>query len=104
MRLMERQLREIRIAPRIAARGALGGRSEAFSRDTILVRGSVLPEEGSLRAGEKGLASGEKLRLLVPADTPVQAGDGAWLGDEKYIIHSVRCWSAHLELNCEARA
>lgn len=104
MRLKERTLREISIAPRIQRTGALGGRAEAFSGEVIPVRASVLPGNGGLFSGEKGLSSGEKLSLLVPADTRVQAGDGAWVEDALYIVSSVRRWTGHLELSCEARA
>lgn len=104
MRLTERSLKEIRIAPRVRRSGVLGERAEGFSQETILLRGSVLPENGALSAGEKGLRSGRRLLLLVPADAQAKVGDGAWVDGEMYLICAARRWSAHLELECEARA
>jgi len=104
MRLSERTRTEICIAPRIGRTGSLGGHAEEFSREMICLRGCVLPMDGGLDAGEKGLRSGKRIRLLVPADTRVQAGDGAWVDGKEYLVRDVRCWTAHLELDCEARA
>ena len=102
MRLMERSLAEIGIARRLDEPGALGGRGENFSEEVILVRGSVLPDAQGLSADEKGLHSGRRLTLLLPADANVKPGDGAWVNGELYRIGSVRRWSAHLEIGCEA--
>lgn len=103
MRLIERSMKEIRIAPRVKKRGELGERAEAFSGETALFRGSVLPGGGELSAREKGLRGGERLLLLLPADAQAQVGDGAWVDGKLYLIRAVRRWTAHLELECEAR-
>jgi hypothetical protein len=84
----------------MVVRGELGGRAEVFSGDRIPVRASVLPEEGRLDADGRGLKSGERLRLLVPADTRVQVGDGVAMDGRMYLVLSVARWSAHLELEC----
>ncbi|MBQ8508248.1 MAG: hypothetical protein IJ466_12570 [Clostridia bacterium] len=104
MRLIERTLREISIAPRMERIGSLGGRAEGFSEEMTTVRGAVLPESGALSTGEKGLHSGAAIRLLVPADAQVKIGDGAWVEGSMYIVSAVRRWTGHLELECEARA
>lgn len=103
MRLKERTLTEIEIAPRLHTQGALGGQSEAFSATRTTVRASVLPDGGSTQQKEKGLLDRERLRLLVPADTTVAAGDAVIVGDRTYVIIAVQRWTAHLELECEAR-
>lgn len=68
------------------------------------MRASILPEEGRLEADVRGLKSGERLRLLVPADTKVQVGDGVSMDGGMYLVLSVARWSAHLELECGACA
>lgn len=103
MRLKERSLTEIHIAPRVHTAGALGGQSEQFSATRTAVRASVLPDGGSMPQKEKGLLNRERLRLLVPAGTTVSVGDAAIVGTETYVVRSVERWTAHLELICEAR-
>lgn len=93
---------EIGIARRLDAPGGLGGRKESFSEEVIFVRGSVLPDGGSLSSGEKGLHSGRRLSLLLPADAGVKPGDGAWVNGGLYRVLSVRKWTAHVEIGCEA--
>ena len=104
MRLKERSLTEIAIAARVEKSGELGGVSEGFSGERTMVRGSVLPAGGSLDVGEKGLSSGTELRILVPADTAVQPGDALFIGDARWIVKAVECWSAHLEIRCGEKA
>ena len=104
MRLTERTLKEISIAPRMTQVGSLGERAEAFSEEIVSIRGSVLPGSGALAERERGLRSGEELLLLVPADAQVKAGDGAWVDGSLYRVCQVRRWAGHLELKCEARA
>ena len=104
MRLIERALEQVFIAPRIEKTGSLGGRAEAFSSEETAVRASILPGGGELSAREKGLSTGEVLQLLVPADTQVKCGDGVRMRGEMYIVSSVRRWAGHLELRCTARA
>lgn len=104
MRLAEKRLVQVEIAPRMVSRGNLGGRAEGFSPERIPVRASILPEEGRMGADVRGLSTGERLRLLVPADTRVQVGDGVVMEGGMYIVLSVARWSAHLELECRAKA
>ena len=104
MRLHERTLRTIRILPRLHESGALGGRAEAFDETGVEVRASVLAEGGTIHQKEKGLADREALRLLVPADTVVAAGDAAAVDGRRYAVRCVERWTAHLELICEASA
>ena len=104
MRLHERTLQTVRIAPRLHTTGALGGTSEAFSDVLTDVRASVLAEDGGLRQKERGLIDRAALRLLAPVDTAVSVGDGVYVGEALYVVRDVQRWTAHLELRCEARA
>jgi len=101
MRLKERTLVQVRIAPRIAAQGALGSVGEAFSEDVRCVRASLLPCGGELEADARGAKTGRRLRLMTARDVQVKAGDGVWVEDVLWRIVAAEKWSAHLELVCE---
>ena len=103
MRLHERTLKTVRILRRLHTSGALGGRAEVFDATGVEARASVLAAGGAIQQKEKGLADREVLRLLVPADTSVSAGDAAMVDDRRYVVRCVERWTAHLELVCEAR-
>lgn len=102
MRLAERTLTMVQLAPRIRETGALGGIAEAFSAECIPLRAAILPEEGDLAAEMRGAVKREKLRLLVPADADAAPGDGVWVAQALYRITAVKRWAAHRELQCEA--
>lgn len=102
MRLAERRLEEVRIAPRIREEGDLGGIAERFSNETIALRASRLPVEGALDVQERGAVCRKRIRLLVPSDADVRCGDGVWAGGTLYRVLCVEKWTAHLELVCEA--
>jgi len=102
MRLKERTLTEVRLAPRMNARGSLGGMREEFSPDTIPLRASVLPEKGGLDVRQRGAVNRAALRLLVPVDVSAACGDGVWVNGALWRIAEVRPWTAHTEWICEA--
>lgn len=102
MRLAERTLTVVQLAPRVCEAGELGGIAECFSRNCIPLRAAILPEEGGLEAGERGAVNRERLRLLVPADAGAAVGDGIWIAQALYRIAEVKRWAAHRELLCEA--
>lgn len=102
MRLCERTLMQAELAPRMDARGSLGGLAERFSDEGIAFRASRLPADGDLTAREKGVSAREKVRLLAAVDVPAKAGDGVRMEDRMYRIVSVQRWTAHVELICEA--
>lgn len=104
MRLKERTLIEIRIAPRLRKTGALGGAAEAFSEDTLTLRASRLPEGGDFSMDGRGASCPDRLRLIAAADASVRPGDGAWVEGRLYRILTVRRWTAHVEMICEAIA
>ena len=103
MRLRERELTEAHLVRRISEPGPLGSRPEAFSRERTPFRASVLPESGRMQAETCGLSSGKRLRLLTDMGLDAKAGDGVWLDGAFYVILSVGRWTAHQELECEAR-
>ena len=71
MRLLQRKLRSVRIAPRAAEDGA-----EAFSKETRPVRARLVPVAGGLESRPAGLLETDGLCLLLPADCGIRAGDG----------------------------
>lgn len=99
MRLKERELAAVEIAPRVCVKGALGSVTAGFG-ERICVRASVLPDDQAFSAGEGGLKSGERLAVIVPKDIPVSEGDGLFMDGKAYKILSVRNWRAHRELTC----
>jgi len=102
MRLCERTLIQAELAPRMDARGELGGLAERFSEERIAFRASRLPEGGGLDAGKRGAAARDEVRLLAAADVPAKAGDGVWMDGKMHRILCVQRWTAHVELICEA--
>lgn len=102
MRLTERTLQPVSIHARVTAAGASGGRARALSSGGVNVRASVLPEGGEISARERGDVRADRLRLLVPEDTTVAAGDGVSVNGRMYIAACVNRWQAHLELICES--
>ena len=104
MRLVERTLTQLEIAPRISQTGALGSRRQAFSDEHIAVRGSVLPLKGRMDVQRSGLKALDRRRVLVPADTPVHAGDALVIGGEYFTVVNIERWQGHKELDCEAEA
>ena len=104
MRLKERELIEARLVKRVRREGALGSVPEAFSDAGIPFRASRLGEGGAMESTQRGLKSGEKIRLLTGCGLDVRAGDGVYAGDGFYIVQSVQRWIAHQEMICEARA
>ena len=102
MRLAERTLVLVYLAPRMQISGELGGISEGFSDERLPVRASILPEESKLSPEEKGAKHREGLRLLVPVHAAAKVGDGVCIGGDMYRIAGVKRWAAHCELACEA--
>ena len=99
MRLKERELVTIEIAPRVCVKGALGSVNAGFG-ERKAVRASVLPENRAFSIRESGLVSGAALRIIVPKDIFVSEGDGVWVSGEAYTVSSVCRWRAHAELTC----
>jgi len=104
MRLCERRLIAASLEPRMEVVGPLGSRPEAFSGEKLPFRAALLDEDGGVVTGQRGLKSGGRIRLLAPADLVCRVGDGVWVDDDFYVIHSISRWTAHRELVCEARA
>lgn len=101
MRLMERTRTRVELMPRACESGALGGRAERFSQMRTAVMATVLPEAGERDVQERGEVDRARLRLLLPANAAVAAGDGVQIAAHAYRVRSVRRWTAHLELDCE---
>lgn len=95
MRLMERTLRWVALAPRTAVEDGLGGRMEGFSEQTTRVRASVIPSGGDVVSTQAGLQQGGAVRLLLPLDAKVAPGDGICLDGEIWRCVDVQKWSAH---------
>ena len=104
MRLREREQREAYLVRRMEKTGSLGSRPEAFSQEKFPFRAGVQPLGGDMKLGPSGLRSGEKLRLIAAEDLGAKVGDGVWLGDDFYVILGLRRWTAHIELECGAKA
>lgn len=105
MRLLERTLKEIQIAPAEVKEDSLGACVEGFSENRIAARASVIPERGEMQAHESGRSDGRALRLLMALDAPIRVGDGVCLEDGGVLWRcvSVEAWSAHLSVRLEKR-
>ena len=103
MRLLERTLKTVHIAPREILTDALGGRTEAFSSVTAPVRASIIPCDGALECRESGLREAERLRLLMPLDAQIRAGDGVCIdsGQPCWRCVDVQRWSGHIAARVE---
>lgn len=102
MRLLERTLVKVEIAPRIRKMGALGSRSQAFSEQRTAVRASVLPEEGRLHMNKSGICAHDCRRVLVPLDAPVTEGDALVIDGKFFTVLYIKRWQSHMALTCEA--
>ena len=99
MRLKERQLVTVEIAPRVCVKGPLGSVTEAFG-EKVSVRASVLPENRAYAQSDAGIRSGEAVKIIIPKDVTVSAGDGVFMDGAIYVVSSVQKWRAHIELEC----
>lgn len=98
MRLLERTLRWVALAPRVVRQDDLGGVTEGFSEQVTRVRASVIPSGSNvLRQAEPGLWQSSTMCLLLPLDAPIAPGDGITLdGDaSRWRCVDVQKWSAH---------
>ena len=83
MRLLERTLCEVTIAPHTEVKDSLGGVRLAFSARRIPARGSLQPVKNTLGHAANtltvegfGLKAAQTLRLLLPRDVQIAPGDG----------------------------
>jgi len=95
MRLLERTLKVVEIAPRMVVEDALGGGVEGFSPDRVSVRASVIPLGGTLEEFASGVRTAKSMCLLMPLDAPVAVGDGVVSDGEMWRCVEVQKWSAH---------
>lgn len=106
MRLKERELRTLFIAPSIEIADGLGGVRRGFSMDRNPVRCAMIPQSNPLESLESGLRSGEKYLMLLPKDGEIAPGDGVCesIDDEPaWLCTEVIPWSAHLAATLERR-
>ena len=99
MRLLERTLKMLYIAPGLAVADGLGAARRAFSAERVPVRASLIPAEGALERLEPGLLADARCLALMPVDAPIAAGDGVCEtaeGEPEWLCVEVRGWSAHL--------
>lgn len=100
MRLKQRELIEVKIAPRIHAVGALGSVQARFSDETISLSAHVLPNGDAFDRTDGGLSGNDGVRILAQGDVSVQVGDGVWVRDALYVVQSAKKWRAHIDLIC----
>ena len=103
MRLYERTLKWVKIAPRSVKTDALGGVTEEFSPERRAVRASLIPTAGGLKNREAGVEQVQTMCLLLPKDAKLEAGDGVCAeGDEpQWRCVNVEHWSAHIAAQLE---
>lgn len=106
MRLLERTLKPLYIAPGLAQADGLGARTRVFSAERVPVRASLIPAEGALERREEGLATEARCLALMPLDAPIAVGDGVCetaAGEPEWLCVDVRRWSAHLAASLARR-
>jgi len=103
MRLLERTLKWIDIAPRRVAADGLGGGVEDFSAQHRRVRASVIPSTGGLRDRESGVERVQTMCLLMPKDALIEPGDGVCVDAQQpnWRCTCVQRWSAHVAAQVE---
>ena len=101
MRLTQRGIQTVQIAPRVVAEDG----TEGFSEKLIPVRAKIVPAAGGLESHAAGVWNSAKLCLLMPAGCGIQAGDGLCLeGTEvQWRCVSVQEWFAHATVWFERR-
>ena len=97
MRLLERTLKWVAVAPRAAVADGLGGVAEAFSDVRRKVRASVIPSTGGLVNHATGLREVQSMCLLMPVDAEICVGDGVCVDADapNWRCIEVQRWSAH---------
>ena len=100
MRLLERTLQTVLIAPQKAKTDALGAAVEGFSDERTEVRARVIPSSGGLEDRASGRRRVQSMCLLMPP------GDGLCIGEERvgWRCVDVQKWSAHLAVQAERLA
>ena len=103
MRLLERTLRNIEIAPREVCIDALGGVMEAFSARRYPVRASVIPSTGKLADRTSGVERVQTMCLLMPKDARIDPGDGVCVDSAQpdWRCVCVQRWAAHVAAQVE---
>ena len=104
MRLMERTLSWVEIAPRTIETDDTGGAVERFTAPRKKVRASVIPSTGGLKKHETGLRQVQTMCMLTPIDTDVSVGDGIFAENALWRCTEVRRWTAHLAIRLERAA
>jgi hypothetical protein len=114
MRLVERTLRDIRIAPRQPEQDALGGMTEGFSSARIACRCAAAPAGNTLNYAANGITPLEHgeyrrqgLKLLLPRGTQIAPGDGVCMEGEEapgWRCVAVEAWPSHVEAKIERLA
>lgn len=103
MRLLERTLKRIHIAPHAVMTDALGGAAEGFSAVRRPVRSSVIPSTGGLVDRAAGVERVQTMCLLMPLDAGIEVGDGVCVesAEPNWRCVSVQRWSAHIAAQVE---
>ena len=106
MRLLERTLQTVLIAPQKAKMDALGAAVEGFSDERTEVRARVIPSSGELEDRASGRRRVQSMCLLMPPGAVVAPGDGLCIGEERvgWRCVDVQKWSAHLAVQAERLA
>lgn len=99
LRLMERRLCTVKIAPKTVADDG----SEAFSEDTRPVRARIVPVAGGLESHSAGLRDTAKMCMLMPSDCGISLGDGVCVAGDapEWRCVSVQEWTYHTAVNLE---
>lgn len=106
MRLRERDLRTLFIAPSMEIRDDLGGVRRSFSTERNPVRCAMIPQGNPLETLESGARTNEKYLILLPSDGKIAPGDGVCEsidGDPEWLCTEVIPWSDHLTATIERR-
>ena len=113
MRLYERSLAALEIAPHLEQADALGGVRLAFSARRIPVRGSLQPETralgyaaDTLKQEPQGFRLVQRLRAILPRDAEIAPGDGICADgapEPQWLCLAVEDWTAHKVAHLERR-
>lgn len=103
MRLFERTLKWVDIAPRAVFVDRLGGAVEGFSAAHKAVRASVIPSSGGLENRQSGVQEVQTMCLLLPLDAEIMPGDGVCVDAKtpNWRCVSIQRWTAHIAAQVE---
>lgn len=98
MRLLERLMKDVFIAPREVSADSLGGAPEGFSAERRRERAHVIPSSAGFVNRAAGVEQVQTMLLLMPVSAVISVGDGVGLdsAEPQWRCEDVQRWAGHV--------